>query len=110
MPVIDDFNVASTPAPENYKLDMVNDQLLSVTARNTYGYTVTNLTFDFLNRLVVLVPGSGDNRTFTFAEFDEGSIEWHYNKMLEAGRKPRPPAHLDGKPALPRGIQKGLNP
>ncbi len=110
MPVNDDFNASATPQPENYKLTMVNDQLLQTAAKHQNGYAYTNLTFDFLNRIVVFIPASGDSRTFTFAEFDEGSIEWHYNKMLEAGKKPRPPAHLDGKPGASRVTQKGLNP
>jgi hypothetical protein len=51
----------------------------------------------------VTVLPAGDSKgshIFTFNEFDAGSIEWHYNQMKAAGRNPRTPEGINGKPAL----------
>lgn len=102
MPITQDFDTASTPTPKNYSLSMVTDHVVQASSMNQYGYAVNTVTYDFLNRLVVVSPQGGDNRTFTFAEFDAGAIEWHYHKMVEAGKHPRPPASVETKPDAPK--------
>lgn len=108
MPLVEEFNAETAPVPKSYEMTAVNDQLLRTNARSDNGYSYISYTFDFLNRVVVMVPASGDNRTFLFSEFDQGSLEWHYNKMRQMGRNPRPPEHMPEKPAAPRRAT-GLN-
>lgn len=94
MPVTNEFNDSATP--KNYQLIAHNDHVIEATVLNRNGYGVHTVTYDFLNRLVM----APNDKTYTFAEYDEGAIEWHYNKLVEQGRKPRPPAHMtDTKPA-----------
>lgn len=101
MPITPAFDAAAKP--DHYTLTVYNDHVIEATVVNRHGYGVHTVTYDFLNRLVM----APNEKTYTFAEFDEGAIEWHYNKLLEQGKKPRPPAHLENtKPAAPsRGLQ-----
>lgn len=102
MPASDDFNAVSTKVPERYLLQTYSDHVISGVQLDGGGYTLQSVTFDFLNRIVSVLP-SGDSKgshVFTFSQFDAGSIEWHYNQLKAAGRNTRAPDGVSDKPAL----------
>lgn len=102
MPASENFNVASSKVPERYRLEMYSDHVIRGVQLDTGGYTLQSVTFDFLNRIVTVLP-AGDSKggqIFTFSEFDAGSIEWHYHQMKAANRNPRPPEGVTDKPVL----------
>lgn len=104
MSASDNFNAAALKVPERYGLEILNDHVIRGTQRDNNGWTVHVVTMDFLNRLVTVLPG-GDTKggqIFTFADFDAGSIEWHYHQLKATGKNPRPPEGLlDKTPAAP---------
>lgn len=98
MALAEDFNLESYRPPSNYELTVVGEQVIQGTLKEDgkNPSTLAYYTFDFLNRVVTVSPwgSSAATQVFMFAQFDEGSIEWHYNQLVKEGRKPRPPESI----------------
>ncbi|MEZ0260236.1 MAG: hypothetical protein ACAH80_04460 [Alphaproteobacteria bacterium] len=103
MPASENFNAAFLKLPERYKLDVISDHMIRSLQRDNIGNTVQTVTFDFLNRIVSVLPSNDSSgaHIFTFPAFDAGSIEWHYNQLKAAGRNPRAPEGILDKPDAP---------
>lgn len=103
MPASDSFNAASTKKPERYFLEAISDHVIRATQQDSSGYTTHVMLFDYLSRLVIVYPrnDSAGAATIPFADFDAGSLEWHYNQLKAAGRNPRAPDGILDKPEPP---------
>lgn len=92
MALAEDFNTESYRPPAGYEVSVRGEHVIQAGMKED-GSTIANYTFDFLNRVVTVSPfgSSAATQVFLFSQFDEGSVEWHYNQLVKAGKNPRPP-------------------
>lgn len=101
----EDFNASSYAPPKDYMLEIMSEHSIRATLlddKQKDRRVLIDYIFDFMNRTVVASGwgSSAATSVFTFAQFDEGSIEWHYNQLKKFGRNPRLPAHMEEKQAV----------
>jgi len=110
MALAEEFNTESYRPPAGYALTAEGEHIIRayVEQDKKNPSTLNDLVFDFLNRIVTVSPwgSSAATQVFTFKEFDEGSIEWHYQQLVKLGRKPHKPESLERKPDAAPPVHK----